>query len=163
MLDLVIRGGTVVDGTGTPGVQADVGVVGDTIAYVGSDLPPADHVLDAAGYVVSPGFVDIHSHSDYTLLLNRNAESSIRQGVTTVLGNCGASCAPLPNPKYLPFLAPEYIPGVDVRWQTFGQWLDVMEQGGCRSTSPRWWAMVRCEQPSWGRTAVRHPPVRFTA
>jgi N-acyl-D-amino-acid deacylase len=131
MLDLVIRGGTVVDGTGARGVRADVGVAGDTIACIGSELPPADHILDATGCIVSPGFVDIHSHSDYTLLLNRNAESSVRQGVTTeVLGNCGASCAPLPDPRYLPFLAPEYIPWVDVRWQTFGQWLDVMESGG---------------------------------
>jgi N-acyl-D-amino-acid deacylase len=131
MLDLVVRGGTVVDGTGRPAFRADVGVAGDTIAAVGGDGLEAAVTLDATGLVVAPGFVDLHSHSDYTLLLNRHAESAIRQGVTTELvGNCGMSCAPLADPAHLALVLADHIPGVDAQWRGFGQWLDVLADGG---------------------------------
>ena len=131
MLDVAVRGGTLVDGTGGPAFRADLGIAGDTIVAMGPGVPAATRTLEVAGQVVAPGLVDIHTHSDYTLLLNRNAESSVRQGVTTeLLGNCGMSCAPLADPAQLPLVALEYLPGVDVRWRTFGQWLDVMEDGG---------------------------------
>src|SRR5262245_56414282 len=131
MLDLVVRGGTVIDGTGRPGFRADVGVAGDTIAAVGGDGLEAAVTLDASGLVVTPGFVDLHSHSDYTLLLNRPAESAIRQGVTTELvGNCGMSCAPLADPAHLALVLADHIPGVEPRWRSFGQWLDALADGG---------------------------------
>ena len=94
--DVLIRGGMVVDGSGAPGRIADVGLRGDRIEAVG-DLEAAIgvRVLDAAGLVVSPGFVDIHTHSDYALLLDPSGESKVRQGVTTeVIGNCSYSPFP---------------------------------------------------------------------
>lgn len=95
-LDLVIRGGTVFDGSGAPGFVADVAVTGGRVVEVGRIDTPADREIDASGLYVSPGFIDIHSHSDYTLLVDPRAVSSIAQGVTLeVLGNCGHGCFPL--------------------------------------------------------------------
>jgi N-acyl-D-amino-acid deacylase len=95
-LDLVIRGGTVVDGSGQPGQRADVGVSGDRISAVGDlSAATAAQTLDATGLVVTPGFIDIHTHSEFSLLLDPRGESKVRQGVTTeVVSNC--SYAPYP-------------------------------------------------------------------
>jgi N-acyl-D-amino-acid deacylase len=85
MLDVLLVGGVVVDGTGAPRATLDVGIVGDQIVHVGARLPGVEaiKVVDVRGQVVAPGFIDIHSHSDYSLLINRQAESAIHQGVTT--------------------------------------------------------------------------------
>src|SRR5688572_18022317 len=103
--DVLIHGGTVVDGSGAPGRIADVGIRDDRIEAVG-DLAAAagTREVDAAGLVVAPGFVDIHTHSDYSLLLDPSGESKVRQGVTTeVIGNC--SYAPFPaQPADVPAL-----------------------------------------------------------
>ena len=91
--DLLIVNATLVDGTGAPGRPAAVAVRDDAIVAVG-DLDPegAGRVIDGAGLVLAPGFVDMHSHSDRTLLVDPTAESKVRQGVTTeVIGNCGFS------------------------------------------------------------------------
>jgi N-acyl-D-aspartate/D-glutamate deacylase len=95
VLDLKISSGQVLDGTGAPAVRADVGVTGDSITEVGDlSREPAAETVDAAGLAVAPGFIDMHSHSDWRLFANRRAESKIRQGVTTeVVGNCGFSPA----------------------------------------------------------------------
>jgi N-acyl-D-amino-acid deacylase len=95
--DLVIRGGTVVDGTGAPVYAADVALNGDAIAAVGSiAAEQGRRVLDATGLHVCPGFIDIHTHSDGDILQYPTADSRVRQGVTTELaGNCGSSAAPL--------------------------------------------------------------------
>src|SRR5438067_1830364 len=106
MFDLIVRGGRIVDGSGGPWFRGDVGIVGDRIAALGTLVPPAANndesdprantVVDAAGLVVAPGFVDFHSHSDVSLLADPRAESAIRQGITTQLvGNCGFSAAPV--------------------------------------------------------------------
>ena len=97
MEDIFIRGGTVIDGTGAPGFPAHVAVRGDRIQAIGPDLTAAGaRLIDATGQVVSPGFIDIKTHSDWTLPLMPRAESKIRQGVTTeVIGHCGYSCAPV--------------------------------------------------------------------
>src|SRR5262245_43097929 len=96
MNDLVIRNGHVVDGTGGPGRDLDVVIHEGRIAAVEPrSSQPARRVIDARGQVVAPGFIDIHTHSDFTLPLNPRAESKIRQGVTLeVVGNCGFSVAP---------------------------------------------------------------------
>jgi N-acyl-D-amino-acid deacylase len=95
--DLLLKGGTLLDGTGGPAWSADVGIVGDAIVALGSIAPEqARRVLDVTGLQVAPGFIDIHSHSDGDILAYPNAESRVLQGVTTeVTGNCGFSAAPL--------------------------------------------------------------------
>jgi N-acyl-D-aspartate/D-glutamate deacylase len=94
MADLVIRGGSVVDGTGAPARRADVAIEGDRIAAIGSGLSGA-HTLDASGCVVAPGFVDIHTHYDAQVFWDPALTPSCFHGVTTVVaGNCGFSIAP---------------------------------------------------------------------
>src|SRR5438552_15957608 len=98
MFDLVVRGGTLIDGLGGPRRRADVGVRDGRITALG-DLSGADAVqsIDAAGRIVAPGFVDIHAHSDFTILSDPRARSAVRQGITTqVNGNCGMSPVPAP-------------------------------------------------------------------
>ena len=99
--DVVVAGGDVVDGLGGAAVRADVGVVGDRIVALG-DLSAAEagRRIEAGGRIVAPGFVDIHSHSDFTLLVDPEAESALSQGVTTeIVGNCGHGCAPIADPR----------------------------------------------------------------
>jgi len=95
---VLIRGGTVVDGTGAPRLRADVLVEGDRIAAVGPGLSaPGHEVVDATGLIVAPGFIDTHSHSDLKVLEDPLLAPKIRQGITTeVLGQDGVSMAPLP-------------------------------------------------------------------
>src|SRR3712207_2623693 len=96
MLDLLLTGGTVIDGTGAPARRADIGIRGDRIAALGEVTEPAAHTLDVSGRGVAPGFIDMHSHTDYYLLVQPDAESKVTQGVTTdVCGNCGFSPGPL--------------------------------------------------------------------
>ena len=105
--DLVIRGGSVIDGTGRPPLVADVGIAGDAILAIG-DLREATaaRVIEAADRVVCPGFIDIHTHSDLTLLQYPRAESRTRQGVTTeVVGNCSYSPFPVTKQSW-EFMAP---------------------------------------------------------
>ena len=93
---VIVRGGTVVDGSGAPGRAADVVIEGGRIRAIGDDLTAGGAtVVDASGRVVAPGFIDIKTHSDWTLPLMPLSESKVRQGVTTeVIGHCGYSCAP---------------------------------------------------------------------
>jgi N-acyl-D-amino-acid deacylase len=92
--DLVISGGTIIDGSGSPGSRADIAIQGDTIAAIGQlDAARARRVLDAQGLIIAPGFIDIHTHGDRGIVLeeSKNAQNYVSQGVTTlVTGNCGS-------------------------------------------------------------------------
>jgi N-acyl-D-amino-acid deacylase len=93
--DLVIRGGTVYDGTGVPGRGADVGVRGDRIAAVGVIADRGGEELDASGLAVAPGFIDVHTHDDFAVLLEPEMGFKVLQGVTSdVVGNCGSGVVP---------------------------------------------------------------------
>ena len=153
--DVLIRGGEIIDGRGTPRKKADVGIKGDTIVMLG-DL--AEHtaveVVDATSLVVAPGFIDMHSHSDATVLHYPAGESSCGQGITTsVGGQCGGSPAPLTKYanvgmwganwrdkiapyKYYAESAVEYetvkqaakkYENFELDWHTFGEWLSRVE------------------------------------
>ncbi len=97
MTDLVIKNARVIDGSGAPAFQSDLAVSNGIITHMAPELTlPCATTLDASGWVVSPGFIDIHTHSDFSLLLEPMAESRVRQGVTTeVTGNCGGSPGPM--------------------------------------------------------------------
>jgi N-acyl-D-amino-acid deacylase len=126
--DILIRGGTVIDGSGAPGARADVAIADGRIAKLGPDLSTdAERVVDAGGLTVTPGFIDIKTHSDFVLPINPKAESKVRQGVTTeIIGHCGFSVAPvLPGKTQL--LA-DYLSGgapwLPFRETSFPQYLD---------------------------------------
>ena len=127
--DLIIRGGTVVDGSGRPARTADIGIAGDHIETIGplGDAQSVDEI-NADGLVVTPGFVDIHSHSDFTLLVDPRAQSSVYQGVTTELvGNCGHGCAPITDPNQFTANIYGYDPRLDITWRTFAGYLEALD------------------------------------
>src|SRR5499426_3956471 len=125
---LLIKGGTVIDGSGAPGVAADVAVEGDRIAAVGRGLSgDASRVIDATGLMVTPGFIDSHSHSDLVYETCPSAESKVRQGVTTeVVGMCGFS--PGPIAPGMQEAVRNWIGGIGSKpsatWHSFAEYLD---------------------------------------
>ena len=134
MLDTVILNARVIDGSGAPWVRADVGLQGGKISAIG-DLrdAAARTTIDATGKFVAPGFIDSHSHSDWSLLANRDCDSTLMQGVTTeVVGNCGMSYAPVTplNRERLATDVDRTSPGATIEWNTFGEYLDHVRQGG---------------------------------
>ncbi len=129
--DILLRGGEIIDGVGSPRRQCDVAVKNGRIAAVGA-LPnwEAQEILDVGGLVVAPGFIDMHTHSDLSLLLNPRAESKLRQGVTTeVIGQCGFSPAPtLPTRREaIRARFGEWAHKVDWTWSSFGEYLEVLQ------------------------------------
>jgi N-acyl-D-amino-acid deacylase len=128
--DLIVRSGTVVDGTGAPPVTADVGISAGTIKEIGdlSSVRAADEI-DAAGLVVTPGFIDVHSHADLTLAIDGRAESALTQGVTTVLvGNCGHGCTPLRDrPEYAAAIF-GYNRSIPLDWRSTAEYLEKLRE-----------------------------------
>ena len=136
--DLLIRNGTLVDGSGTPRYRADVGVKQGRIAEIGRIRTPARETIDAEGMIVAPGFIDGHTHMDAQVAWDPAGTCSCWHGVTTVvMGNCGfalAPCKPEAREWFAECLeAVEDIPkdamvaGIDWRWETFPDYLDAVE------------------------------------
>ncbi len=135
-LDILIKGGNVLDGTGNPWLRADIGIGGGKIKRVGVISGQAKETIEASGFVVAPGFVDLHTHNDLTILAHPNAESYVMQGVTTAcVGNCGLSMAPV-NPANLNllkrYLSPFLVSDFDYGWQwkTLSEYYDRVEKQG---------------------------------
>lgn len=132
MLNIKIVNGTIVDGTGTKAYTADVGIQNDRVAVIG-DLKDVESgiVIDAAGKIVAPGFIDMHTHSDISMLLDDTADSMLRNGVTTNLcGNCGEGLAPI-SAEYkdimVKYMRSSVIPGIypeeyTYPWSTFHEY-----------------------------------------
>ena len=141
MYDLVLRNGTVFDGSGAPRRVADVAVLGGRIAAVGENLGPGKREIDAGGLMVTPGFVDIHTHYDGQATWDADVTPSSWHGVTTtVFGNCGVGFAPV-RPGQSPYLinlmeGVEDIPGtvlsegVKFDWESFDDYLGALDRMG---------------------------------
>lgn len=128
--DLLLCGGQVLDGSGAESRRADVGVVGERIAAVGDLASAAAAIrIDVTGLAVAPGFIDIHTHSDFTLLVDGRADSAVCQGVTTeVVGQCGFSAAPMgAPPDASQMLGHVEGTGVALDWRSFGDYLDRLD------------------------------------
>ena len=134
MLDLIIRNGTIVDGTGLPGFVGDVGIKGGRIVALGSVHEGAAEEMDASGKVVAPGFIDPHTHFDAQLLWDGAARPAIEHGVTTIVpGNCSLSLAPLKAEHRMKLVGMfnqiEEMPikafeeGVEWNWETFDEFI----------------------------------------
>ncbi len=133
--DILIKGGTVFDGTGSAPYEADIGVSGDTITFIdrNSEAGIRKHArtIDARGLTVVPGFIDTHSHSEFTLLADPRAEGKICQGITTEInGNCGLSAAPLTGEAMKQREADLREFDIRERWTTFEEYFDLLEKTG---------------------------------
>ena len=132
--DILITGGVVYNGLGTPGRETDVAIKRDRIMHIAPGLAEksAVRVIDAAGLAVAPGFIDPHSHTDVELLVNPRAESKIRQGVTTeISGNCGFSAFPLNLSSFVErkrILKEKYDLNLD--WVDVNGFFEKLEEGG---------------------------------
>jgi N-acyl-D-amino-acid deacylase len=157
-LDIVIKNGCIVDGTGKDMYQGDIGIKDGKIVKIGKlDDCSSERVVDSKGLIVSPGFIDMHSHGEMTVLMFPKAESGVRQGITTIVGgNCGISPAPLKDYWLKQFwefdfwseiqphifyedaiqLADKFKQvikkrfGMDINWSTFEEFLDRVEETG---------------------------------
>src|SRR5262247_3272584 len=141
--DLVVRGGTIVDGTGRPGVRGDVGIRDGRIAALGDVKGSAAQTVDAGGLVVAPGFIDVHTHYDAQVMWDRMLTISPWHGVTSVvMGNCGFGVAPTrPDHRGLILRTLEKVEGMglasleaglgdDWPFETFPEYLDAIEKRG---------------------------------
>lgn len=130
--DLVLSGGTIVDGTGAPVFTADLGLRGGRIAALGAIAPEQGRrALDVSRFHVCPGFIDIHTHSDGGILRYPTADSRVRQGVTTELtGHCGSSAAPLAGLPAERRRAAWRENGIDATWSDVASYLDTLERTG---------------------------------
>jgi N-acyl-D-amino-acid deacylase len=139
MFDTVIRGATVIDGTGKPGYSADVAVVDGKIAEIGKVSGAANRTIDADGALLTPGFIDIHTHYDGQFVWDEELEPSFSNGTTTAIaGNCGVGFAPVRPDLRKPLIelmeGVEEIPGIvleeglDWKWTSFPDYLDRIDQ-----------------------------------
>jgi N-acyl-D-amino-acid deacylase len=156
MVDILFRNGEVIDGSGAKARKADVAVEGNKIVMVG-DLSniQADEVIDVTGKVVSPGFIDMHSHADMTISVINEADSLVHQGITTIVsGQCGSSPVPLLDETRDEVIGSEReFPIPWERFSTFGSFLDYLEEKG----------MSVNMHPLVGQGAIRSAVMGFSA
>jgi N-acyl-D-amino-acid deacylase len=137
--DVIIRNGTIIDGSGMPRYRADVGIAAGKIATIGKIREPAREVIDAEGHVVTPGFIDVHTHMDAQVFWDPIGSCSCWHGITTVaMGNCGFSLAPcaekdklrvIRNLERAEDISPQAMEaGIKWSWETFPQYLDAVER-----------------------------------
>src|SRR5574341_1916165 len=127
--DLLIRGGEIIDGTGSPRYATDLAARGGRIAAIGRVEGTARRTIDATGRVVTPGFVDVHAHDD-AAVLSTPMDFKLMQGVTTdIVGNCGAGIAPAltGGQRGLPGVEIVLGPLPDATWETFGEYMDAVD------------------------------------
>lgn len=128
--DTILESATIYDGSGRDAFVSDVGIVNDEIECIGQlkDAVSA-YRINIEGLALTPGFIDLHTHSDFTLVVNGKAESQVHQGVTTeVVGQCGHSVAPLRHRDDIALHAIGYIAGSETKgWKSFGEYLDALE------------------------------------
>ncbi len=134
MFDILIKNGFIIDGSGNPWFKADIAIEEGKICKIGRiSISEADEIIDASGLIVAPGFIDMHSHSDFFLLINPRSESKIRQGITTeVIGNCGFSIAPL-KPDKIEIMKKEIgvlADEVTWDWSTFKEYINKLTRQG---------------------------------
>ena len=136
MLDLLIKGGLIVDGTGNPGFYGSVGVEGDRLTVIRGDIGDveAGRTLDATGRVVCPGFIDVHAHSGLVMLAEPDHEPKVRQGVTTeLIGIDGNSYAPFEDPGDLERFIRlnsglDGDPSLPARWSSVSDYLSLFDR-----------------------------------
>jgi len=129
--DLVLKNGFIIDGTGCPGYYSDIGISGDRIYTISTGLYGKEEI-SAEGLIITPGFIDIHTHSEQSLLCNSRAESKITQGVTLeVLGNCGSSSAPVP-PKLISRIEKTLWRDYEIKlnWSTVADYIAKLSEKG---------------------------------
>ena len=130
-IDLVIRQGTILDGTASESYQADLAIEKGRIVDIGRIEANDAASLDAEGMYVTPGFIDIHSHSDWTLLVDPRAVSAVHQGVTLeVLGNCGYGCFPVKNPEISKQIILGFSDDIPLDWSGTASYFDRLEKAG---------------------------------
>ena len=130
MFDEILKNGEIHDGLGSPGFVGDVAIKNGRIEEIGTlSKVEAKEIIDATGLTVSPGFVDMHTHSDFTLIADGRAESQVHQGVTTeVIGQCGMSCAPVCSHSAIRTVAPWYTEEAEhAHWHGFGEYLQALD------------------------------------
>src|SRR5256885_249887 len=156
--DVLIRNAKVIDGTGNPWFYGDVAVKGDRIAQVGRIEGTGKRELDAKGLAVAPGFIDMHSHSDFVLLADGNAESKIRQGVTTEILGEGTSAGPI---KGKLVARPVSVGNQQAQIRTLGEYFDAVDRAGLSVNVASYVAAGSIWQCGMGQSFERPSPAEL--
>jgi len=135
MFDIIIKNGFIIDGTGNPWYKADMAIKNGKIIKIGNIKESGNKIINARGLIVSPGFIDPHTHNEYVLFTDPRAENYIYQGVTTIgIGSCGLSAAPI-SKKYKKELSKYMAPlcmgtNISWNWESFSEFLHKLEEKG---------------------------------
>ena len=156
MFDVLIRGGTIVDGTNRKRYVGDIGIVADRIEAIGTDIDQrAKQTIDASGLIVCPGFIDVHSHDDLAILHQPELPFKLLQGVTTtIVGNCGHSVAPMPQDSSVRAGLRQYMEPV------LGHWAGAREPFGYPEITDFYDDIVRVDKSLNVGALVGHGPLR---